>query len=63
MLFEENETMELSEECGAILQSKILPKLRDPRSFTIPCTIGNTYFNKALCDLGANVNLLPCFVF
>ncbi|XP_075479287.1 uncharacterized protein LOC142520172 [Primulina tabacum] len=47
----------------AILQNKLPPKLKDPSSFSIPCTIGNSNFNKALCDLGANINLMPysCF--
>ncbi|XP_075507493.1 uncharacterized protein LOC142544319 [Primulina tabacum] len=47
----------------AILQNKLPPKLKDPGSFSIPCTIGNSNFNKALCDLGASINLMPysCF--
>ncbi|XP_073041875.1 uncharacterized protein [Primulina eburnea] len=57
------ETVKLSEECSAILQNKLPPKLKDPGSFSIPCTIGNSNFNKALCDLGASINLMPysCF--
>ncbi|XP_073273288.1 uncharacterized protein [Primulina huaijiensis] len=57
------ETVTLSEECSAILQNKLPPKLKDPGSFSIPCTIGNSNFNKALCDLGASINLMPysCF--
>ncbi|XP_062103161.1 uncharacterized protein LOC133814182 [Humulus lupulus] len=35
------ETVALREECSAILQRKLPQKLRDPGSFTIPCTIGN----------------------
>ena len=38
---EECETVALTEECSAILQNKLLPKLKDPGRFTIPCTIGN----------------------
>ncbi|XP_075504480.1 uncharacterized protein LOC142541916 [Primulina tabacum] len=43
--------------------NKLPPKLKDPGSFSIPCTIGNSNFNKALCDLGASINLMPysCF--
>ncbi|XP_075486381.1 uncharacterized protein LOC142525987 [Primulina tabacum] len=33
------ETVKLSEECSAILQNKLPPKLKDPGSFSIPCTI------------------------
>ena len=37
-------------------------KMQDPGSFTIPCTIGNVEFKKALCDSGASINLMPLFV-
>ncbi|KAM6569341.1 hypothetical protein CsatB_017326 [Cannabis sativa] len=33
------ETVVLTEGCSAILQKKLPPKLRDPGTFTIPCTI------------------------
>jgi len=57
------ETVKLNEECSAIVLKKLPPKLKDPGSFTIPCTIGNSYFEKALCDLGASINLTPLSVF
>ncbi|KAK6147887.1 hypothetical protein DH2020_018799 [Rehmannia glutinosa] len=57
------ETVNLTEECSAILQRKLPQKLRDPGSFTITCTIGDSYFNKALCDLGASINLMSLSVF
>ena len=60
---EEVETVALTEECSAVLQKKIPPKLKDPGSFTIPCTIGGHHFEKSLCDLGASVNLMPRSVF
>ena len=34
-------------------------KMQDPSSFTIPCPIGNSKMGKALCDFGANINLMP----
>ncbi|XP_075480619.1 uncharacterized protein LOC142521276 [Primulina tabacum] len=57
------ETVKLSGECYAILQNKLPPKLKDPGSFSIPCTIGTSNFSKALCDLGASINLMTysCF--
>ncbi|KAI5339299.1 hypothetical protein L3X38_018571 [Prunus dulcis] len=58
----EHEIVKLSEECSAILQRKLPPKLKDPGSFTIPCTIGTIYFEKALCDLGSSINLMPSSV-
>ena len=57
------ETVALTEECSAILQNKLPPKLKDPGSFTIPCTIGEQFNGKALCDLGASINLMPLSVF
>ncbi|KAI3461414.1 hypothetical protein Pfo_018077 [Paulownia fortunei] len=60
---EEYETVALTEECSAILQKKRPPKLKDPGSFTIPCTIGNSFFDKSLCDLGASINLMPLSVY
>ena len=32
-------------------------------SFTIPCTIWNSIFERALCDLGASINLIPLSIF
>ncbi|XP_070046673.1 uncharacterized protein [Nicotiana tomentosiformis] len=42
--------VKLTEKCSAILQNKLPQKLGDPESFTIPCTVGGTHFEKALCD-------------
>ena len=53
----------LSEECSAILQRKLPPKSKDPRNFTIPLSIGNSIIEKALCDLGASINLIPLSIF
>jgi hypothetical protein len=33
--------------------------LKDPCSFTIPCSLGEVKVGRALCDLGANINLMP----
>ena len=60
---EEYETIALTEECSAIIQKKLPQKLKDPGSFTIPCTIGNAVFERALCDLGASINLMPLSIF
>ncbi|XP_073152441.1 uncharacterized protein [Henckelia pumila] len=48
-----------NEECSAVLLNKLPPKLQDPGSFSIPCAIGSMSFDKALCDLGASINLMP----
>ncbi|GJR90071.1 hypothetical protein Tco_0214082 [Tanacetum coccineum] len=49
----------LNEECSAIVQNKLPPKLGDPRSFLIPCTLANSVECLALTDLGASINLIP----
>ena len=33
--------------------------MKDPDSFTIPCSIGKYEFKKALCDSEPNINLMP----
>ncbi|XP_038707297.1 uncharacterized protein LOC120002610 [Tripterygium wilfordii] len=60
---EDNETVMLTEECSIILQRRLPPKLKDPGSFSISCTIENSYFEKSLCDLGTSVNLMPFSIF
>ncbi|XP_061368734.1 uncharacterized protein LOC133311675, partial [Gastrolobium bilobum] len=59
---QECQTVTLTEECSAIIQKKFSPKLRDPGSFNIPIAIGNTNVGKALCDLGASINLMSLSV-
>ncbi|XP_022862690.1 uncharacterized protein LOC111382888 [Olea europaea var. sylvestris] len=53
----------LIEESSTTIQKKLPPKLKDPGSFIVPCTIDDFYFNKALCDLGVSVNLMPLSIF
>ena len=60
---EEYGTITLTEECSAILQKKLPPKLQDPGSFAIPFYIGNRESGKALCDLGESINLMPLSMF
>ncbi|XP_062114436.1 uncharacterized protein LOC133825523 [Humulus lupulus] len=60
---ENYETVALIEEGNAILQKKLPPKLKDPGSFTIPCTIGNVVFDRALCDLEETMNLMPLSIY
>lgn len=36
---------------------------KDPITFTISCTIGTFTFAKAVCDLGASVNLMSYAIF
>ena len=48
--------------CSAVIQQKLPTKMKDPGSFTIPCSIGKYEFKKALCDSGASINLMPLSV-
>jgi len=41
------------------LPNKLPPKLTDPESFSIPCVIGSETIEKAMCDLGENISLMP----
>jgi hypothetical protein len=63
MKFQEHETLALTKEVSVVLLRKLPPKLKDPRSFTIPCRIGDHDFEQALLDLGAGVNLLSYTVY
>ncbi|XP_070055247.1 uncharacterized protein [Nicotiana tomentosiformis] len=56
------ETIKMTHQVSAIVHS-MAPKLEDPSSFTISCTIGSVDFAKTLCDLGASINLMPYSVF
>ncbi|XP_009769025.2 uncharacterized protein [Nicotiana sylvestris] len=56
------ETIKMTHQVSAIVHF-MAPKLEDPGAFTIPCTIGSADFAKALCDLGASINLMPYSVF
>ena len=53
----------LSKEYSVILQKKLPPKLKDPGRFRVPCSIGNIIFERALCDLGASINMMPPSIF
>ena len=55
----EKETVLLTEECSALIRKGLPPKLEDPGSFFLPCTIGSLFINKGMCDLGASINLIP----
>ncbi|GJX49405.1 reverse transcriptase domain-containing protein [Tanacetum coccineum] len=53
----------LSDESLAMIQNKVPPKFKDPRSFLIPCTFSKTFSCNALADLGASINLMPYSVY
>ncbi|GKB56538.1 reverse transcriptase domain-containing protein [Tanacetum coccineum] len=43
----------------ALIQNKVPPKLRDLRSFHIPCNLNKDFSCDALANLGASINLMP----
>ncbi|XP_021734304.1 uncharacterized protein LOC110701027 [Chenopodium quinoa] len=57
------ETVNLTENCSAIIMNKMPPKLKDPGNFSIPCAINKMKINNALCDLGASVRLISFSVY
>jgi len=57
------ETIEVSHSCSAIMTKELIKKREDLGAFTIPCTIGMLQFAKALCDLGASINLMPYAIY
>ena len=44
------EVVNLTATCSVVMQRRLLVKMQDPGSFTIPCTIRKVEFKKALCD-------------
>ncbi|XP_015964980.1 uncharacterized protein LOC107488720 [Arachis duranensis] len=54
-----DEIVVLTKECSALIQSRLPKKIPDLRSFQISCTIGNVTFDKAFCNLGSSINLMP----
>ncbi|RDX69602.1 hypothetical protein CR513_51258, partial [Mucuna pruriens] len=38
-------------------------KCRDPRIFSVPCTIGDCTFVDAMLDLGASINVMPASIY
>ena len=52
----------LTTTCNTVMRMSLPEKMQDPRIFAIPCTIGNFELKKALCDLGASINLMPLLV-
>jgi hypothetical protein len=54
--------VKMSEQCSVAIANG-LEKQKDPGRPTIPCFVGSFKFEKALCDLGAIVSVMPRDVF
>ncbi|XP_062173532.1 uncharacterized protein LOC133878994 [Alnus glutinosa] len=57
------EKVRVGENVSAVIQRKLPAKCKDPGMFTIPCTIGNMRFEKAMADLGASINVMPYSIY
>ncbi|XP_078172833.1 uncharacterized protein LOC144566683 [Carex rostrata] len=60
---EEVQMVSLDTNSSAMVMNELPKKLDDPGKFSIPCSIGNVQFKRALCDLGASVSLMPKSVY
>ncbi|KAK8682456.1 hypothetical protein V6N13_054844 [Hibiscus sabdariffa] len=58
-----NEKVNLGEHVSAVFQQKLPPKMKDQGMFTIPCKIGNVKIKRAMCDLGASINVMPLSIY
>lgn len=54
----EFDTIEVSHHCSVVMSSNMLAKENDPNAFTNPCSIHVYRFSRALCNLGASINLM-----
>ena len=54
----EEDTIQLEARSITVIQKSLYYKHKDPRSFTIPSSIGNLFVGKALLHLGASINLM-----
>ena len=52
----------LNENCSAVVQQNLRTKIKNPGTFIIPCKVG-LKDEKALCDSGAGISLMPLSLF
>ena len=57
--FEDDDRLQLVVLC----YKSLVQKKEDPGEFTIPCKVGSLHFAKALCDLGASINIMPLSIY
>ncbi|KAK8355463.1 hypothetical protein V6Z12_A05G291600 [Gossypium hirsutum] len=58
-----NEKVSVGENVSAVLQWKMPVKCKDRGMFAIPCKIGHLGIKKAMCDLGASINVMPFSIY
>lgn len=59
----EFKTLVMTRECNRMLWHRILSKFKNPWNFIIPYFIGGMYCGRTLCDLRANINIIPKSIF
>ncbi|XP_075489613.1 uncharacterized protein LOC142528445 [Primulina tabacum] len=59
----EQEEVAFTEEDDKGRQGGFPQKLQDPGEFVVPCEIGGQLVEKAICDSGASVNIMPSFLY
>ncbi|KAK8502375.1 hypothetical protein V6N12_046161 [Hibiscus sabdariffa] len=57
------EKINLGENVSAVLTRRLPLKLKDQGMFMIPCKIGKVGIKRAMCDLGASINVMPLSVY
>ncbi|XP_019246405.1 PREDICTED: uncharacterized protein LOC109226056 [Nicotiana attenuata] len=58
-----NEVVNVTHRISSIIATSTIQKKEDPGAFTIPCTIGERDFARAVCDNGASINLMPLVIY
>ena len=58
-MFTKEGVVNLTATYSEVIQKRLLVKMQDPCSFTIPCTIRQVEFKKALCGSEGSINLMP----
>ncbi|XP_017647991.1 uncharacterized protein LOC108488212 [Gossypium arboreum] len=58
-----NERVNLNENISAVFQRRLPSKYKDQGMFAIPCKIGKVEIKRAMCDLGASINVMPLSVY
>ena len=53
----------MSQWSSTVLLSTTFTKTDDPGRFTLPCQVGSLTIGETLVDLGANINLMPSFIY
>ncbi|XP_075500024.1 uncharacterized protein LOC142538597 [Primulina tabacum] len=59
----EQEEVAFTEEDDKGRQGGFPRKLQNPGEFVVPCEIGGQLVEKAICDSGASVNIMPSFLY